>query len=114
MNSFLAARRHFQCARTRYRLFERNGPPGEAFGGSARYLRHYSEATCLLRAPNSRRYRLLPQSICLMFLKLFERVYAPHTAGLLGRIKRKFPLFSGAKSLKLNRKACFGGFIVPM
>jgi hypothetical protein len=30
---------------------------------------------------NSRRYRLLPQgySICLIFLKLFERVYAPLT-----------------------------------
>jgi hypothetical protein len=33
----------------------------------------------------SRRYRLLPNgySICLVFLKLFERVYAPLTAGLL-------------------------------
>jgi hypothetical protein len=37
------------------------------------------------RVPHSRRYRLLPQgySICLVFLKLFERVYAPLTAGLL-------------------------------
>jgi len=37
------------------------------------------------RLPNSRRYQLLPQgySICLVFLKLFERVYAPLTAGLL-------------------------------
>lgn len=37
------------------------------------------------RVPHSRRYRLLPQgySICLLFLKLFERVYAPLTAGLL-------------------------------
>ncbi len=35
--------------------------------------------------PHSRRYRLLPQgySICLVFLKLFERIYAPLTAGLL-------------------------------
>jgi hypothetical protein len=33
----------------------------------------------------SRRYRLLPQGygICLVFLKLFERIYAPLTAGLL-------------------------------
>lgn len=47
---------------------------------------------CKLRAkglvekvPNSRRYRLLPQgySICLVFLKLFERIYAPLAAGLL-------------------------------
>jgi len=38
---------------------------------------------------NSRRYQLLPHgySICLVFLKLFERVYAPLTAGLLSPIK---------------------------
>jgi hypothetical protein len=37
------------------------------------------------RVPHSRRYRLLRHgySICLIFLKLFERVYAPLTAGLL-------------------------------
>jgi hypothetical protein len=41
------------------------------------------------KLPNSRRYQLLPQgySICLVFLKLFERVYAPLTAGLLSPIK---------------------------
>jgi hypothetical protein len=34
---------------------------------------------------SGRRYRLCPQgySICLVFLKLFERVYSPLTAGLL-------------------------------
>ena len=34
------------------------------------------------KLPHSRRYRLLPEgySICLVFLKLFERVYAPLTA----------------------------------
>ena len=37
------------------------------------------------KVPNSRTYRLLPEgySICLVFLKLFERIYAPLTAGLL-------------------------------
>ncbi len=37
------------------------------------------------KIPHSRRYRLLPKgySICLVFLKLFERIYAPLTAGLL-------------------------------
>jgi hypothetical protein len=37
------------------------------------------------KLPKSRRYRLWPQgySICLVFLKLFERVYSPLTAGLL-------------------------------
>src|SRR5216684_1582596 len=41
------------------------------------------------KLPNSRRYQLLPQgySICLVFLKLFERVYAPLAAGLLSPIK---------------------------
>ena len=41
------------------------------------------------KLPNSRRYQLLPHgySICLVFLKLFERVYAPLTAGLLSPIK---------------------------
>ncbi len=41
------------------------------------------------KIPRSRRYRLLPDGyrICLVFLKLFERIYAPLTAGLL----RPFP-----------------------
>ncbi len=45
------------------------------------------------KLPGSRRYQLLPQgySICLVFLKLFERVYAPLTAGLLS------PLSADAK-----------------
>jgi hypothetical protein len=41
------------------------------------------------KLPHSRRYRLLPNgySICLVFLKLFERIYAPLTAGLLSPVK---------------------------
>jgi len=37
------------------------------------------------KLPHARRYRLLPEGyrICLVFLKLFERIYAPLTAGLL-------------------------------
>ena len=37
------------------------------------------------KMPHSRRYRLLPHgyAICLVFLKLFERIYAPLTAGFL-------------------------------
>jgi hypothetical protein len=37
------------------------------------------------RVPHTRRYRLRPEGyrICVVFLKLFERVYAPLTAGLL-------------------------------
>ena len=37
------------------------------------------------RSPHSRRYRLPREGycICLVFLKLFERIYAPLVAGLL-------------------------------
>ena len=37
------------------------------------------------KVPRSRRYRLLGKgySICVVFLKLFEKIYAPLTAGLL-------------------------------
>ena len=37
------------------------------------------------RIPRSRRYRLVGKgySICVAFLKLFEKIYAPLTAGLL-------------------------------
>src|SRR4029077_11318351 len=40
------------------------------------------------KLPRSRRYQLLPEgySICLVFLKLFERVYAPLTAALLSPV----------------------------
>src|ERR1700738_689676 len=52
------------------------------------------------KIPNSRRYQLLPQgySICLVFLKLFERVYAPLTAGLLSPVKADFRLESQRRS----------------
>ena len=52
------------------------------------------------RVPHSRRYRLLPHgySICLVFLKLFERVYAPLTAGLLSPIKADARLESQRRS----------------
>jgi hypothetical protein len=52
------------------------------------------------KLPNSRRYQLLPQgySICLLFLKLFERVYAPLTAGLLSPIKADVRLESQRRS----------------
>jgi len=37
------------------------------------------------KLPHSRRYRLLPNGyrICLLFLKLFDKIYAPLAAGLL-------------------------------
>jgi hypothetical protein len=41
--------------------------------------------TLVQKVPHSRRDRLTPEgySICLVFLKLFERIYAPLTVGLL-------------------------------
>jgi hypothetical protein len=50
------------------------------------------------KIPHSRRYRLLPNGyrICLVFLKLFERIYAPLTAGLL-------PPFPADKQLQQHR-----------
>ena len=48
----------------------------------------------------SSRYQLLPRgySICLVFLKLFERVYAPLTAGLLSPVKSDARLDSRRQS----------------
>ena len=58
--------------------------------GSLRYdLSKLRAKGLVTKLPNSRRYQLLPHgySICLVFLKLFERVYAPLAAGLLSPIK---------------------------
>ena len=52
------------------------------------------------KVPKSRRYRLLPEgySVSLVFLKLFERIYAPLTAGLLQP-------FSGDSKLQLQKRS---------
>ena len=52
------------------------------------------------KLPRSRRYRLSPDwySICLVFLKLFERVYAPLTAGLLSPVRADATLPSQRRS----------------
>src|SRR5271155_3255489 len=46
------------------------------------------------KLPRSRRYRLPAPgySVCLIFLKLFDRVYAPLTAGLLQTVAARSPL----------------------
>jgi hypothetical protein len=53
------------------------------------------------KLPHSRRYRLLPEGyrICLVFLKLFERIYAPLTAGLL----QPFPADNKLKQQHLSQ-----------
>ena len=53
---------------------------------SVRYELSKLRAKALVeKLPHSRRYRLLPNGyrICLLFLKLFDKIYAPLTAGLL-------------------------------
>jgi hypothetical protein len=52
------------------------------------------------KLPSSRRYQLLPHgySICLIFLKLFERLYAPLAAGLLSPVKPDARLESKRRS----------------
>jgi hypothetical protein len=52
------------------------------------------------KLPGSRRYQLLPEgySICLVFLKLFERIYAPLTSGLLSPVKGDARLKHGMRS----------------
>jgi len=60
--------------------------PGDYSLASLRYDLYKLRAKGLVhKLPRSRRYQLTPQgySLCLVFLKLFERVYAPLTAGLL-------------------------------
>src|SRR6266705_3393342 len=53
------------------------------------------------KIPHSRRYRLLPNGyrIGLVFLKLFERIYAPLTAGLL----RPFPADNKLQNQRLSQ-----------
>ena len=67
------------------------GCPAESYTlGALRYdLAKLRAKGLVVKLPHSRRYQLLPQgySICLIFLKLFERVYAPLTAGLLSPIR---------------------------
>lgn len=56
--------------------------------GSLRYDLSKLRAKGLVeKLPHSRRYRLLPQGyqICLVYLKLFEKIYAPLVSGILAR-----------------------------
>src|SRR5258708_23900489 len=76
-------------------------PPDNYTLASLRYdLSKLRAKGLVAKLPNSRRYQLLPQgySICLVFLKLFERVYAPLAAGLLSPIKADKRLESQRRS----------------
>ncbi|MGH9671378.1 MAG: hypothetical protein ACRD3A_14845 [Terriglobales bacterium] len=84
---------HLAAGRT-FRMAELHTPVAEALDhstadfrlSSLRYEVSKLRAKGLVeKIPHSRRYRLRPEGyrLCLVFLKLFERIYAPLTAGLL-------------------------------
>jgi hypothetical protein len=54
----------------------------------------------LEKLPKSRRYRLTPEgySICVLFLKLFERIYGPLTAGVLQPYRADSKLISSRRT----------------
>jgi hypothetical protein len=56
------------------------------------------------KIPDSRRYRLLPEGyrLCVVYLKLFEKLYAPLTAGLLAPVPADAQL-PPAKATELDR-----------
>jgi hypothetical protein len=86
----IAAGNTFTTAELHPRVIEALGGPADRYTLAAlRYdLSKLRAKGLVAKLPNSRRYQLLPNgySICLVFLKLFERVYAPLTAGLLSPI----------------------------
>jgi len=85
--SHIAAANSFTTAELHPRVLDALGRSTHRYTlASLRYDLSKLRANGLVeKLPRSRRYRLLPKgySICLVFLKLFERVYAPLTAGLL-------------------------------
>jgi hypothetical protein len=87
----IAAGNTFTTAEIHPAVIEALGCAGEHYSlASLRYdLSKLRAKGLVAKVPNSRRYQLLPHgySICLVFLKLFERIYAPLTAGLLSPIK---------------------------
>ena len=85
--SHVAAGDSFTTAELQAAAAEALGIPVEQFPlGGLRYELWKLRAKGLVeKLPHSRRYRLLPDGyrICLLFLKLFDKIYAPLTAGLL-------------------------------
>jgi hypothetical protein len=85
--SHVAAGDTFTTPELRVGVAEALGIPADGCPlGSVRYELSKLRAKGLVeRLPHSRRYRLLPNGyrICLLFLKLFDKIYAPLTAGLL-------------------------------
>jgi len=76
------------------------GPEGYTLASLRYDLSKLRAKGLVAKVANSRRYQLLPRgySICLVFLKLFERVYAPLTAGLLRPVAADARLASQKRS----------------
>jgi hypothetical protein len=87
----IAAGNTFTTAEIHPHVVKALGRPGQRYTlASMRYdLSKLTAKGLVAKLPHSRRYQLLPHgySICLIFLKLFERVYAPLTASLLSPFK---------------------------
>ena len=100
--SHIAAANSFTTADLLPRVLDALGSDGGRYTlASLRYDLSKLRAKDLVeKLPHSRRYRLLPNgySICLVFLKLFERVYAPLTAGLLSPVRADAKLGSQNRS----------------
>jgi hypothetical protein len=101
--SHIAAANSFTTADLLPRVLDTLGSDGDRYTlASLRYDLSKLRAKGLVeKLPHSRRYRLLPNgySICLVFLKLFERVYAPLTAGLLSPVRADAKLRTQNRSL---------------
>src|SRR5262249_28526501 len=75
----------FNTAELHAEVIKALGCPAEQYSlSSLRYdLSKLRAKGLVAKLAKSRRYQLLPQGYAIVFLKLFERVYAPLTAGLL-------------------------------
>jgi hypothetical protein len=100
--SHVAAANSFTTGDLLPRVLDALGSGGDRYTlASLRYDLSKLRAKGLVeKLPHSRRYQLLPEgyAICLVFLKLFERVYAPLTAGLLSPVKADAKLHSQNRS----------------
>jgi hypothetical protein len=98
----IAAANTFTTAEIHPLVIEALGCPAERYSlASLRYdLSKLRAKGLLTRLPHSRRYQLSPQgySISLVFLKLFERIYAPLTAGLLNPFRADARLQNNKRS----------------
>ena len=100
--SHIAAGNSFTSAELHPRVLDALGASADRYTlASLRYDLSKLRAKGLVeKLTHSRRYRLLPSgySICLIFLKLFDRVYAPLTAGLLSPVRADAKLQSQSRS----------------